>query len=1219
MSFVKRKLFGVTILLAMLGSGASSAMAQTTYGAVRGEAKDVQGGLIRDAQVTLTNQDTKVAHTDVTNDRGIYLFGAVDPGTYKVTIAMQGFKTFETSGNIVTVGATTTVDAVLQVGATAEMVEVKADTLTLNTANASGGQLFNDQQLQELPSAGRNPFMYAALDANVVTLGDPRYVRAEDSSGSSQVSLAGAPSASNSYEVDGIPVSTSSGGESCIVSPEAASGAKIQSNTYDAQVGRTGGGVFSVTMKPGSSQYHGALYGETRQTPWAANQWYNFNGSPTPSNTTYAYAGAFGGPLPFMEKAKWLDNTFFWITEEGYRQGQPEVSSTTTYYVPTAAERTGNFSADSVLLYDPTKAFVGGVRTCRLSLQGDCGAGGASADPLNEVPASYINAIGQYVVNQYPAPTSTGLYAAGANYGVGNVSFKSRSDQYLGKLEHTFTPWYTATASYVHEGIQEPNINFLRTVDSPGTFKGIRYFDSTAVNNNFTLNPTTLLTVGYGFNRLFTITPLYTTGFNSTTGFGGVGFPASFTSQQVSQTFPSFAISNVNNGSALGGSSSGPSTAASDNWVVLVSKTVNRHNLKFGYSYRGFNLSSIPTTGSAGAFTFDGQFSNLTGTSVAANGPGTFADLLMGTPSSATMQINAGEFIFKEKYDALFAQDDFRLNDKLTVNLGVRWEYELGQSEGKNRFNVGFDPIATATYTNPSSATVSVKGGIEFAGVGGAPVHCCANSHVKFSPRVGVAYAILPKTVVHAGFGFFYAPLGIVAANAGYSQVTSYAPGNTTAPVTVGSASYLANPFTSNGASVLLQPTGNTLGPLTGVGGAIASLADFRRQYPLVEQYSLDVQQQLRYDVLLKLSYIGAHARDFPNNININQIPDSALAAAAAAGTNLATKVANPYYATTVGGIPATGVVAQSTVAQGQLLLPYPQFTSISVSESNGYSWYNSLAFKVEKRMTQGLTVLGTYTWSANWDNLYGTGSQVFATAGPQDNYNPNAEYARSLNSIPNRVTAAVTYQLPVGRGKRFLNSPSGLTGHLTDALAGGWEINYEWIDQNGVPLSVTQTDLSSGTYGTTSIGGSTQRPNLVGDAHLACEPGRPQNRLGNFYPGYVETPYINPAAFSAALPYTYGDAPRALPCRAPGSNIASASIDKTFSLGEHVKAQFRAEALNLYNTPQFGNPATVLVVSGSGVTTAPTIAAGTAQTLGNLTTTIGFARIVQLGGRISF
>lgn len=1222
MSTMNWKYLHVLLLIVFAIAFVPSAVAQTNYGGIRGVAKDVQGASIQNAQVTITDQDTRVAHTSVTNGEGIYQFSAVSPGTYKVTITVPGFKTYETTGNIVTIGSITTVDAALQIGAASDTVEVTASTLTLDTASASGGQLFHEEQLQDLPNPGRNPFMFAALDANVVTLGDPRYVRAEDSGGSSEVSLAGAPSGSNSYEVDGIPVSTSSGGETFIISPEAAANAKVQVNTYDAEIGRTGGGVFNVTTKSGSTQYHGVLYGESRQPSWAANQWYNFNNSPTPDNSTYLYAGAFGGPLPFMKKIKWLDNTFFWVTEEGYRQGQPLVSSTTTYYVPTAAERGGDFSADAVALYDPTKPFVGGVRACRLSLLGDCGgAGGVGGpnDPLNVTPASYINSIGQYTLNQFPSPTANTTYAAGSNYAVGNVSFKSRSDEYIGKLDHTFAPWWSSSASYVHEGIQEPNISFLRTPLAGGIFRGTRYFDATALNNVFTINSTTLLTVGYGFNREYTYSPPYSIGFNSANGFGGAGFPTSLSSQQGSKTFPAFSFTNVTNAGSLGGSSSGPTVDSSHNWVIMASKTIRRHNVKFGYVYRGFDHTSIPLTGSAGAFTFDGQFSNSSGTSLAANGPAGFADLLMGLPSSATMQINAGTFINKENYHALFAQDDFRLSEKITLNLGLRWEYELGQYEKNNKFNVGFSRTATASYTGAAGSSVNVVGGVEFAGVNGNPVHCCDVSHAKFSPRVGIAYQIFPKTVLHAGFGMFYAPIGLVVPNAGYSQVTSYAPGNTTGAVAVGNNAYLSNPFSSNGATTLLQPSGNSLGILTGIGGAIATIQDKGLQYPLVDQYSLDVQKQLPYDVIMKIAYSGAHAHNFANSVNINQLSDANLRTAAANGTNLSTKVTNPYYATTVGGFPASGVVAQSTVAQAQLLLPFPQFTSVALAESNGFSWYNALAVTAEKQMARSLTVLATYTWSANWDNLYGTASQVFATAGPQDNYNIGGEYARSLNSIPNRFTTAIDYQLPFGRGRKYLKESDGVVGRLVQAVAGGWETNYSWTIQNGVPLSVTQTDLSSATYGTTGVGGSVQRPNLVGDVHDACGSGAPQGRLGTYYTGRTEKPYINPSAFSAALPYTYGNAPRSLPCRAPGANVANASINKTFNAGSHLKVQLRFEAMNVFNTPQFGNPNTTLVVSGNGVTAAPTVAASTGQTLGNLTTTIGYARIIQMGGRISF
>jgi trimeric autotransporter adhesin len=1222
-TMLRLSVFLIVLLLSVAGL-----QAQTNYGAVRGEVKDAEGGTLRDAHITLTNQDTKVVRNAVTNETGIYLFGAVDPGTYKVTIETSGFKRSDTEGIIVTLGATSTVDATLAVGAAVETVEVTADTLSLNTANASGGQLFNAQQIQDLPLLGRNPFMLEAFDANVVTLGDPRYVRAEDQTGSSQVSLAGAPSNSNSYVVDGIPISTSSGGVTFIPTIESVADAKVQANTYDAEVGRSGGGVFNSTLRSGTSQYHGVLYGETRQTAWSANLWFNhFAGAATPNNETYIYEGGFGGPLPFSKKIHWLDNTFFWVDEAGYRQGQPLTGVTTSYYVPTAAERAGDFSADvNYPLYDPTKRSSTGANTCRLSRLGDCGAGGAS-DTLNVVPAAYINAIGLYTAGAFPAPTSAGLYGAGNNFSNPNVSFKSRDDTYSGKIEHIFAPWYSASASYVHSAIQEPSGNPL-IVPYASSTKLLRYTDATAINNTFTINPTLLLTVGYGFNRYYSASWQYSTGFNPATGFGGAGFPPSFANQLQSATFPAITLTGVSSTASIGASNSGPTVYASHNVNGIVTKILNRHSVKVGYAWRGFNVYTNPTTGGAGAFTFNGEYSNATGASNT-NSPGAIADMIMGVPSAATVTLNSGVFINTISYNAVFAQDDFRLNDKLTLNLGLRYEYEPGQSEQSNRYNVGFDPNATASYTGASGNTVNVKGGIAFAGVNGAPTHCCNNSNTKFSPRIGIAFSPRKDMVIHAGYGIFYAPVGIAAATNGYSQTSTLAQVNATGPTTVGSSAYLSNPFPGG----LLQPTGNSLGALTSIGSSLTGsstyafttgLQDFNKRFPFVEQYSVDLEQQLPADVLIKIGYYGAHARNFANYTNINQIPDAVLATYAPggvnAGINLANgpggvKPANPYYAKTIGGLPATGVVSTSTAALGQLLLPYPQFGSIFELESSGYSNYNSLVVKAEKRTRQGLTVLATYTWAANWDNIWSTGSQIYSSYGPQDANNPKAEYARSLNSIPNRATAIVTYDLPFGRGKQFL----GTANRWVDELVGGWSVNDEWIDQNGVPLSIQQSNLST-TFGTTGVGGTYQRPNLVGDVHLACGVGRPQGRLGNFFSGQYETPYLTASAFTAAAPYTYGNAPRMLPCRAPGYNNQNISVFKDISITERVKLQFRAEALNAFNTPEFAPPTlTYVVPSPSSVTTPPVGASGNSQALGNITTTIGFARIIQLGGRLSF
>ncbi len=1227
-------------LLASLFLVSSTARAQTNYGGVRGEVKDQQGGTIRGAKVSLINEATGVARTDVTNGDGIYLFGGVDPGTYKVTVEFSGFKPVDVAGNIVTIGAIATVDATLSVGASNETVEVTADSLVLNTATASGGQLYNAQQVEDLPLLGRNPFMLEAFDGNVVLLGDPRYVRAEDQTGSSQVSLAGAPSNSNSYVVDGIPISTSSGGVTFIPTIESVESAKIQTNTYDAEMGRSGGGIFASSLKSGSSEYHGVLYGETRQTSWSSNLWYDkiYTGTstpqlntPTPNDETYIYEGGFGGPLlpKWVKKPHWLDDTFFWVDEAGYRQGQPLAGVTTSYYTPTAAERNGDFSA-----YAPAN---GSATSCT----GTTGAAGGSTpciivyDPTtfprvsfltetgkNVIPAADINAIGKFTAGQFPSPTATNLYGSGANFTNNGSSFKSRDDTYSGKIEHTFAPWYTASASYVHSAIQEPSGNAL-IVQYANSNKLLRYTDATAINNTFVVSPTTLLTVAYGQNRYYSASFQYSTGFNPATGFGGTGFAPGFASLLQSPTFPTITLSGLTSGTAagLGSANAGPTVYASHNVVVVATKTLGRQNIKAGYALRLFDVYTNPTSGGNGSFTFNGQYSDSNGTSTTASGtPLAIADLVMGLPDAATVTLNTGSFVNKESYNALFAQDDLRLTDKLTVNVGLRYEYELGQSEKNNRYNVGFNENVISSYTGASGNTVSTKGGVDFAGVNGAPIHCCENSHTKFSPRVGVSYAPLKDTVLHAGFGVFYSPVGIAAATTGFSQTTTLAQANATGAVAPGANAYLTNPFSSG----VLQPTGSSLGPLTNIGSAFTGsstytfttgLQSYRKRFPLVEQYSLDLQQEFPHDIIVKIGYYGAHARNFANYTNINQIPDAVMAQYAPGGvhygTNLATKVANPYYATKIGGLPATGVVASPTIPMGQLLLPFPQFAQIFELESTGYSNYNSLVVKGEKRMAKGLTLLATYTWAANWDNIFSTGSQIYSTYGPQDGFNPRGEYARSINSIPNRYTAAITYDLPFGRGKKFLGSGN----RLVDGLVGGWQINDEWVIQNGVPVSIVQTDQSTA-LGTNGVGGTYQRPNLVGSIYAACVAGHPQSHLGNYGTGLNNPTFINPAAFTPAPAYTYGNVPRSLPCRQPGYDNTNLSVYKDFSITERVKFQFRAEALNAFNTPEFGPPSTTYGVSQSSVTSAPTVSG---SSLGNITTTIGFARIIQLGGRLSF
>jgi hypothetical protein len=1309
MSLVNRKLFSfVLLLLATVAFTAPKMQAQTNYGAVRGTAKDTQGAVIPDAEVTLTNVGTKIVRTSKTNGAGDYEFSQVSPGDYVIGVTLKGFKGVKEAATV-ELGDTATVDAILQVGSATETVEVQTSEPLIDTASASGGQNFTSQQLTDLPNLGRNPFVFEKLDNNVTPVGDPRFVRAEDQSGSTSVSIAGAPIGANSYVVDGIPVSTSSGGVTFIPSPEAVSSSKTQANAYDAEVGRTGGGVGNTSLKSGTATYHGVLYGETRQTSWSANSWsdkhtYNVPNAagvvvagpvPRPDVTTYLYAAALGGPIPFSNKVKYLKDTFFYVTEEGYRQAQPDNGSG-SLLVPTAAEVGGDFTGDfgvgqttatpyfggtngvgNTFLFDPTSP-ISGTTTCPKGDSGPChtlalvGIHNGVASQ-NVIPASYVNNIGKWTLNNaYPSTTvgqpyiepgsSTGLNWYGTANSLRGDDFKTRSDMYSGKLDHTFTPWMTSAASYVHLATQEPSGDYY---GNKGNFSSdgrlVRFNDATSVYSVFTINPTTVATVGYGFNRYWSDTFPYALSFNLANGFGGTGFPASFVSQIQDHVggnyvFPQISASGF---ASLGSSYSTVSVQDSHNLVIGLVKTVGKQNLKGGYVYRALHISYAPV-GANPSFTFNGGYTSADGNSAntavagtTASVPGaltgsgsTIADLLLGTPSSASVGLAEGYFNSVVHYHALYFQDDFRANAKLTLNLGLRYEYELGTREQNNQTQVGFDK--NATNLDPFTGTV-FHGGIAWAGINGYPVHAANQSHTKFSPRVGAAYELRKGTVLQAGFGVFYAPEAISTTNTGYTQSTAYAPGGGVGlipqqAVTAlgnGSTNFLNNPFPGGE----IQPYGNSLGNLSQIGTSV-SVIDFARRDPLVEQYSVRVEHQLPWGTALTLGYVGAHSKNFAESVNINQLSDGVFAqlAACAAGnasfclplpggttststTNYSKSIAgttNPWYYPTItapSGIAyGTGTItASTTAAAGQYLLPYPQYSTVTLSESTGYSLYNAFNVKVVKRATKGLTLLFGYTWASNWDNLFGGGSSLNGTNGPADNYNLKGEYARAVNDLPNRYTAGITYALPVGRGMQFFSNMP----RILDYVVGGYTIDAIIIRQDGGPLSITQATNYSTKYGVTGFGG-TVRPNFAAGGPSPCFSGAPQTRSG--WQGSAGSVYFNAAAFAGTPAFTYGNVPRTLPCKGPGLSNTDLNVSKTFPIGEHVKVKFLAEALNVTNTTEFGLSSTAIATNGSGPSSpaggAPALAIPSENTTGGgpgQLTQLNYSRFIQLGGRIIF
>jgi hypothetical protein len=1156
-----RVLFAAAIGMA----GASQIPAQSYLGGVRGVIQDPGGASVPDAKVTLVNSATQVSRSTVSNMQGEYVFSQIDPANYSINVEAAGFKKLEKTGIIIGTAQFLNADIKIEVGEVTSSVQVNEEVPLIETANASNGQVLDSQKMTDLPNLGRNPFLLAKLSSNVVAAGDPRFNRMQDQSGSSQISVVGGPVRGNNYLIDGIPITDSTNRAIIIPSIEATGEMKLQAGTYDATMGRTGGGVFNTLLKSGTNDYHAALFGYTRQTDWLANSFFrNANGTPRADTPYYTWGGAFGGPVIIPKVYNGKNKTFFWVATESYRQKSPLSDQ---YALPTPLEKAGNYSKSSATIFNPLSA-----RACVAS--DSCPNGVTQIRtpfPGNVIPASSISPIGAAILGYLPTGATGGKTDA-INF-TGSDTLTDRADEYTAKMDHTVFDWWRLSASYMHYKSREPGGNSLGTLpggSSNGPYLLFRKADATAVNSTMTLNPTTVLVLRYGFNRFPNFTEGISYGFSPAT----LGLPSSYASSIQAQYFPEIDLLN----NKISSTSPSISVFSSKNFSAAISKYIGRHSISAGFDYRQIHTDFTSLSFAAGDFAFNGVFSRQYPTIT--NGTGAdFADLLMGYPSSGSVNTTT-KFYDYVRYYSGYVQDDFRVNNKLTVNLGLRYEYESGLGETNNHIVVGFDHAAN----NPLAANVTgivPKGVIQFAGVGGNPTTCCNVPATKFGPRVGFAYQLNSKTTLRGGFGLFYAPtiFGTDASIApGYTQATTYVAsnnGNTTP------ANSLSNPF-PNG---VLQPVANTLGGLTAIGSTFNYL-DQNRSAGLVQQFSFDVQRELPHGIALEVGYIASrskHLQPSPTgngNMNINQVPTSYLSL----GSALNTAVANPFF-----GHGGTGVVGNASVAQAQLLMPFPEYSTIGEVTNPSHAKYDSLVIKAQKRMSGGLMFLSTFTYSKNEDNEWGSGtSNSFNTfsgstppSQPQNAYNLGAEWALASTDIPLRLTGTWIYQLPFGTGKKLVNKSKWL-----DYAVGGWSLTGTAVYQAGTPLFIWQQNLNS------VIGTGEQRPNATGISPAIS--GSVEQRIGG---------YINSAAFSQAPAFTFGNLSRSIGYRGPGMKNYDASLLKNFKVTEKFTAQFRAEALNLFNTPLFANPNTQF---------------GTAA-FGKITYQSNLPRQLQLGVRFMF
>ncbi len=1156
-----RQLLVIGLMVAMTGSFAA---AQTFTGGLRGAVKDANG-VIPGVTVQLINDATGASREAVSNESGEYSFGAVPPGTYSVKASLTGFKTYENKGIRIATQQFITLDVALEVGTLQETITVSGAAPLIDTSNASTGSVIDARQLETLPSGGRSAFLFAVTVPTVVASGDAQFNRQQDQTNASLLSMGGGTRRGNNYLLDGVPITDLRNRASANPSIEGLEGVAVQVHTYDAETGRTGGGIFNTSTKSGTNEWHASGFYQTRPRWGTTNNFFSERaGQPLPKTYFHLGGGGFGGPI--------LKNrTFFWFAGEGY-------GSNTTRNVsarfPTARELAGDFSASTnsagavVPIFDP--------------LTGDASGNGRTQFPGNIIPSNRINPVARAIASYFPTPDQN--VSNTSNNFVRTSQLEDRAQMYSIKGDHRFNDTVSLSGFYLYNKTDEPCASFWgqNAFADTNEYLLARRVHMVAVNNTWLPSNNTVLTFRYGLTS-FDDSDFLTEDFDPAT----LGFNNAFINSIQKKKFPIGNIAEYGDG----GAAFGAIDATDRLWYswsanATASKLLGRHTVKAGGDFRRIGTDTQSFSASSGVFNFDRLWTSGSPTSLV--GGNAFGSFLLGLPSGDPGNLSRiGQSTPLNAYVNYFGgylQDDFRVNAKLTLNAGVRVEHETGLREKENRFTVAFDRTL-----NPGGALGNivvngqpVRGGLVYAGQNGAATEQGNAPTAKVSPRLGIVYSIDPKTVVRAGYGIYWAPWnyqGVGSQNygqIGYSRDTFLSQGQFQ-PTTS-----LTNPF-PNGA---LQPIGNALGALTGVGSQIEFI-DQDKAAPWVQQYSIDINRELPGNMAIGFEYAGATGRDLglggsnDGILNINQLDPRHLALGAA----LLEQVPNPFFGTGTGFSPGS-----ATVQRRQLLRPFPQFADILMRQNtSGKNQYHAGIVKFEKRVNNGWGGRVNYTYSRLKDNQFGESNFFSRNRGninggeAQNIYDLDAEYAVGLLDVPHKLVLSPIVELPFGEGKRW--ATEGIAAHIL----GNWTLSSIIAFESGFPIAPTANANTTNLFNRVQwVNAGSGDPATSGDREDRLQPGR----------------WLDPAGYTLAPAYSFGTLGRTdTRTRTPHRNNWDFVAAKEIKFPGNVRGQIRAEVLNITNTVKVRGPENRV---GNGL-------------FGNIGDQSGFMRLTQMMFRLSF
>ncbi|HYO81844.1 MAG TPA: TonB-dependent receptor, partial [Bryobacteraceae bacterium] len=936
--------------------------------------------------------------------------------------------------------------------------------------------------------------------------------------------------------IDGIPATAGDwGGLLASPSIESVQEVQVSRNSYDAEFGKSGGGVVSVVTKGGSNEFHGSLFEFLRNDNLDANAWANNRaGRPRVEFKRHQFGGNLAGPL---WKRKQL---FFLATYEGLKQGSP---ATTTQTVPTELERQGNFSntrnpdGSLAVIYDPF--------TTRPNPNGS----GFVRDPFpgNIIPRDRWDAVGAKVLELFPRPNATPTNAvtqANNFFGAGTaIVDNGRVD---GRLDWVKSERWSMYGRVTYAEQQGSTPRFFGTGGDSGSEGTAPRYHAT-FGTTWVPSPVWVVNLTLGSGR-WREEQLPVTLVDNVLGTS-LGLPAQLVSQWDSPHMPQFNVAGyatLSNGRILN------FPRRTDNLQLNATREFGAHSLRFGFSGENSYLNSIDVR--SADFAFDRGMTSGPVAAVSSSSSGnSVASLLLGTgigaaATGATGGVTAVNNAVTNRvqpaplsrYFGVYLQDNWRVNTRLTLNLGLRWEQQRPRTERYNRYNY-FD----TSVRNPLSERtgLDLRGGLVF--VGEDDRGQTELDTFDLAPRFGFAYKLTNKIVARGGYGLFYLQAccnalqgGPAAGTDGFTVTTNWVTSRGGDGITP--QDLLSNPFPSG----LNQPVGASRGLLTQTGSDVTAVQR-ARPTGYTQNFSLDLQFELDRNSVLEIGYSGVLGRklNLGGLLNINQLPAEYLSL----GNALNDQVANPFF-----GIFSTGVLSGATVPRHRLLRPYPQFNTVELNGDTpgATSNFNALYIKYNKTFTRGLSILSSYQFSKAIDDASENQGWIINERF-RDAYNRRLDRSISAHDVPHSFAATLIYEIPVGRGR----SLGGSLPRAAEFVVGGWDIASTFRFASGLPLRL-EAPNSLATYGFSIL--NAQVDDMRAVAVDDPTPGR----------------WFNTGAVRSPAPFTLGNAPRfASNLRADGTHHADVNLAKNFSISEQWRVQFRAEAYNITNTPQFAPP----------------------------------------------